>query len=161
VSKAEATDPNVIDTIAFDHDDHDLLDHHSESPFSPIPIPAQGRRPRLKRPSEAVHRRDSLNTYKSDVDIHRHAMANADRKDDRFSKKHEIGRLLAKTARHHAPRLSRYRDDAVAGVMEREVLPDARFIAGSLPLDVRSGVLAKFTEVLWDEIKHSRRFTKT
>jgi hypothetical protein len=66
-------------------------------------------------------------------------------------------RLLAKTARDHAPRLARYSKVAAAARIE-ELVSDAHFIASSLPEAARNRVLAKFREVLKAEIKFYRDY---
>jgi hypothetical protein len=155
VSKAEATHPNELANIRFDHDP-DQPDYHAE----PAITVDHGAQPRLKRPSEAVHRRDSLNTYRSDADMRRMAMVNADREDNRrFSKEREIAKQLMIQARYHAPKLSWKTDDAIREALE---FPDgimlaARYIAKPLPLDAKAGVMAKFVEEIWTEIRRLQK----
>jgi hypothetical protein len=141
--------------LAPDNGSDDLAGH----PAEPAAVPNHGRRPRLKRPSEAVHRRDSLNTCKSDVDIHRMAMANAAREDNRFSKSREIAKQLMIQARYHAPKLSWKTDDAIREALE---FPDgimfaARYIAKPLPVDAKAGLMAKFVEEIWTEIRRLQK----
>jgi hypothetical protein len=160
LSKADATDPSVIDTLAA-QDDPDQPNHRS----APRIVPDHGAQPRLKRPTAAIYRLDPHNRYRPVGDpAGIYADGDSLYSDNRrFSKENEIFRLLMKTAKAAGPRLSSYRDDAIARVMEREVLPDACFIAKSLPPEVRSRVLDRFTAALRVEIsliKKNRRITK-
>jgi hypothetical protein len=66
-----------------------------------------------------------------------------------------------KKAKDHAPRLSQYRDDAIAERIEREAIRVARIVASLLPPSDMPRVLDKFVTHLWEEIalhrKHRRR----
>jgi hypothetical protein len=159
MSRSDATHPNELANIRFDHDP-DLPDYRSE----PAIIPDHGRQPRLKRPTLVVYRSDPHNgrhLYRPADDPYRMSLDEGVELDDRrFDKEREIVRLLMKTAKYHAPRLSRRRDSLISEAMEFELLPAARLIAKPLPPDARSRVLAKFTDVIWDEIKQNRRITK-
>jgi hypothetical protein len=67
-----------------------------------------------------------------------------------------IARALAKIARSHAPKLSWRTDTEIEKFIEAEALPDARFVAGSLPPADRTKVLDQFVVVLRDEISIQR-----
>jgi len=161
IDSEDPTRPDIIDAYA-PVDDPYQPNYHAP----PRAIPDHGRQPRRpERPTKAVYDRDRANTYRPvnhPLVAARDDVETAD--SPRFSKHREVARLLTKTARNHAPRLSWRRDAAIAEVIEREVLPDARFVAAALPVDIRAKVLAKFTEVLWEEIalvRQNRRNTKT
>jgi hypothetical protein len=76
-------------------------------------------------------------------------------------RKIDVVRLLTKTARAHAPKLSWRTDHSIAEIIHAEVLPDARFIAGSLPREVIPEVIETFVEVLLGEIERHRRSKRT
>jgi hypothetical protein len=69
----------------------------------------------------------------------------------------EVARLLAKTARVHAPKLAWRSDDEVSELIKTEVARDAAWIASALPPDAVTRVVEKFLDVLWDEIDRCRR----
>jgi hypothetical protein len=161
MSKADATDPNVIDNMLVDCGS----DHHS----APVIVPDHGRQPRPpKRPTLVVYKSDPHNgrhLYRPVDDPYRMSLDEGAEYDDRrYSKERKIVQLLTDTARYHAPKLSRRRESMVEDTMEREgIMSAARFIAGELPLDARSRVLATFTSILRDEVarhRKNRRITK-
>lgn len=143
----------------------DLLDFDNIGPadfdetldrYAPSAVPDHGRKPRLpKRPTLVVWKRDPDHLYKP---INDHFMEPSG---DQFSaselRKHDIVRMLAKTAREHAPRLHWRRDDAISECIQIEILPDARFVASSLAAADVPKVLDRFVEVLWDEIDRQRK----
>ena len=159
MSKAESTHPNELANIRVDPDP-DQPDYRSE----PSIIPDHGRQPKPpRRPTLVVHRSDPHGgryLYRASDDPYRMSLDEGVADDRRFDKEGEIVRLLMKTAKYHAPRLSRRRDSLISEAMEYELLPAARLIAKPLPPDARSRVMAKFTDVVWDEIKQNRRITK-
>jgi hypothetical protein len=141
----------------------DSEDFHSE----PVAVPDHGPQPRRpKRPSATVYRLDPHNTYRPADDPYLASMHDDGAADDdrRFSRERDVARVLAKTARAHAPKLASRADKFIASVIDRELLPDARWIVKSLPPAGATRVLGQFLAVLRDEIgliRKNRRNTKS
>jgi hypothetical protein len=151
------TRPDIVDWDTYDVPDHSP-DRPSES--EPHAIPDHGRQPRRhKRPTEVAWKRDPTNLYRPAADDFfsstLHGLSESEQR------KIDTVRLLSKTARAHAPKLAWRADDSIAEVIKTEVLPDVRFISGSLPPDDIPKVIDKFIEVLWGEIERHRRARRT
>jgi hypothetical protein len=142
------TDPTTIDNLAFFDDCRDT------ERYADIPrvLPDHGRQPRrlkvvnLRDPDGHLYRKDRGFTAE---------VAPLPSEAELWAAK--IARMLADNAKYHAPKLAQYNSDAVARKLEAQILPDALEIAKSLPPASRDRALAKFVEVLQDEIKRHRR----
>jgi hypothetical protein len=111
----------------------------------PALVPDHGAQPRYKR----QHRRHDP------FDQGPHRETPAERKASK------IADLLSGAARHHAPKLAwRTTDEEISDLIRTEVLPDARFVAASLPPELMKKVLDRFVEVLWEEIRFQRQFRR-
>jgi hypothetical protein len=163
LSKADATDPEVIDSIAFDHD-HDLPGYHSE----PAVIPDHGAQPRPKRPTAAIYRLDPHNRYRPADDPYlastlegydeRRAEEHRLARERKIAEERKIARWLSDAARQHAPKLSWRRNDAaIEEAIEHGVMSEARAITSWLTTEGRARVLAEFRKELWDQIALNRK----
>ena len=153
------TRPDIVDW-----DSYDVPDHSPDRPSESVPhaIPDHGRQPRRhKLPTQVAWRRDPTNLYRPADDFFSSTLHEEPRLSESEQRKIDTGRLLAKTARAHAPKLAWRADDSIAEVIKTEALPDARFIAASLPPADRAIVLDRFVDVLWDHIHLHRRNRRT
>jgi hypothetical protein len=154
------TRPDIVDW-----DTYDVPDHYPDRPSESVPhaVPDHGRQPRRhKRPNRVAWRRDPNNLYRPAADdFFSSTLHEEPRLSESEQRKIDTVRLLTKTARAHAPKLAWRADDSIAEVIKTEVLPDARFISGSLPPDDIPKVIDKFIEVLWGEIERHRRKRRT
>jgi hypothetical protein len=151
----EATLPDILEN--FSPADADDKPHER---YVPRLVPDHGRQPRRpKRPALVVWNRDPQNLYKpadnSFLDEREIPPSASD------LRKSDIARMLANTARDHAPRLRWRTDEAVTQFIEMEALPDARFVASSLAPDEIPKVLDRFVEVLWEQIDLQRNLHKS
>lgn len=153
------TRPDIVD-----FDTYNVPDHYPERPSESVPhaVPDHGQQPRRhKRPTEVAWRRDRENLYRPADDFFSSTLREEPQLSESEQRKIDIVRLLTKTARAHAPKLAWRADDSIAEMIKIEVLPDARFIAGSLPPHDIQKVIDKFIEVLWEEIARHRRARRT
>jgi hypothetical protein len=151
------TRPDIVDW-----DTYDVPDHHPDRPSESVAhaIPDHGRQPRRhRRPTHVAWRRDPNNLYRPADDFS--TLHEEPQLSESEHRKIETVRLLTKTARAHAPKLAWRTDDSISDFIETEALPDARFIAASLPPADRATVLDRFVEVLWGEIERHRRTRRT
>jgi hypothetical protein len=137
--RLEFTHPNVLANFAAD-DDPGLPSHR----YVPHAIPDHGSQPRYQKRPRERWRGDPFAD-----DVVRHSEAE--------QRKRRVARMLAVTAREHAPKLAAgYRDDAIAGLIEREALPAVKFIAADLLPADRARAIGRFVSILWDEIREIR-----
>jgi hypothetical protein len=159
MSKADPTDPAVIDTLSA------LDDLGPDHRHQPAIVPDHGRQPRRpNRPTAAIYRLDPHNTYRPANDPYVRSLHD-DGEDGRlFSRERKIIQLLTDTAKFHAPRLSYLRDPLMEDAIVREgIMSAVRFIASELHPDAQARVLAAFNTILRDEVaqhRKNRRVTK-
>jgi hypothetical protein len=119
-------------------------------------IPDHGRQPRYRRPSAAEYRRDSLHLrrpsgFHDPFDGCR--PGEAPKMCDVDPKKYGVWEQLRKLAVTHAQRLRHYREDRVAALIEREIVPQVRkLLRGVVPPDQVASLVNEFTELVWCEI---------
>lgn len=144
----DSTDPDLLDIVI--EDDGLSPDHRAE----PTIVPDHGAQPRRLRPSEKAYNDDRENKYRPDNHHLVRSLHDDEtlREDRRTMQQRLVARALAKTARFHAPKLARYRDDAIAGLIDREILGDVRVIASLLPAAFQAAAVDKFLQVLREEI---------
>jgi hypothetical protein len=154
----QSTRPDAIDFDSIGLED-DAPNHRS----GPSIVPDHGRQPRRpERPSKVDYDEDRQNTYRPDNDPFLRSLRDAEtmRDDRRIIQQRLIIRALVKTAKSHAPKLARYRDDVIPAMIERELMSGVRFIAESLPADAQAGAVDKFVEILWEEIALHRHASR-
>jgi hypothetical protein len=150
----QPTRPDAVDWDTYAAPDDDRPNNR----YVPQAIPDHGRRPRRhKRPTDVVWKRDPNNLYRPADDYFSSTLHEEPQLSESEQRKIDTVRLLTKTARAHAPKLEWRNDDSIAEFIDTQAMPDATFIAASLPPADRVRVLEKFVEVLWDQIEIHRQ----
>lgn len=151
----QQTRPDGVDWDTYSAPDDGRPHYPDNSGSRPVPDHgAQPRRPRRLTWSE--WRRDPLNRYRPRDDEFEtwETQLNAG---EIAQREFQIVRLLAKTARDHARRLEWRTDDAAADFIKSEALPAAVWVANSLPPDALNRVMARFLDILWEEIDRRQK----
>jgi hypothetical protein len=150
----QPTRPDAVDWDTYTAPDDDRPNNR----YVPHAIPDHGLRPRRpKRPSRAIWKLDPNNHYRPADDYFSSTLHEEPRLSEAEQRKIDTVRLLTKTARANAPKLEWRNDDSIAEFIDTQAMPDATFIAASLPPADRARVLEKFVEVLWDQIEFHRQ----